>query len=361
MKHRVIVVGRTALSSFMDGRTRYYIELVRSMSALKRKKENVNINYFAVYNVRNRSRFAIFLLEQLLMFINSLKLAMIKDNKIIIHLTYPELIWYIILPKGVKIVTFHDLYAYKNFRKGRLKHRLWNFYASLCYILCRFLCHYFIAVSEETKKEVKSKLRIKDYRIVVVPPGIYHLNNDYLKADRKSKSVGYITRCEAKKDPYFFARIIRELSMLDDGWNVYLIGKDCEEIYLKMRNIANIKLYYSDYVSQDILKKIFRTLFCLVYPTRQEGFGLTIMEALLNGAFVVIKKGSEIPQIVKQFCIEAESASEAAKIITLLWKEHGSAGSKYSHRYLQFMMIKERFSWDVIARRLSKLYELLLL
>jgi len=358
MKSKVIIVGRTVLSSFMDGRTRYYLDLVKSMSTLEQKRGTVNINYFPIYVIENRPRFLIFLLEQFLMFMYSLKLILLRGGRLIIHLAYPELLWYIMLPKGIKIVTFHDLYSYKNFREGGLKHRLWNLYASICYSLCRFLCHYFLAVSEETKRKIVSRLRIENYKVIVVPPGICHLNY-YLEANRKSKSVGFIARCEAKKDPDFFVGVIRELSMLDDGWDVYLIGKDCKRIFLKLKNNINninIKLHYSDYVSQDMLKKIYRTLFCLVHPSQQEGFGLTIVEALLNQVYVIIKKEAEIPQTVKQFCVKVGSPREAARIIISLWREYEMSQNESSNRYLQVMMLKKRFSWDMISRRLSALY-----
>jgi glycosyltransferase involved in cell wall biosynthesis len=350
MENVVLLVGRLIFSRSMDGRTRYYIQLIKELNTIEVEKP-YKIQTPPVY-ILKAAPTIVFLLEQVIMILYSIKINLannLKKKKIIVHVTYPELIWFTLLLNGVKIVTFHDLYAYKNFKEKSVKKLLWNIYATLCYKIARYSAHYFIAVSDETKKEIVEKIGIKKQKIIVIPPGIDHI----ISIDKiygKEKSVAFIGRCESKKDPIFFVKTIKELLMLDNTWKVYLIGRDCERIYRYLVNTCNLEIYYKIYVSDSELASIYRSLFCLLHPAQSEGFGLTIVEALSNGVHVIVKENSLIPAFIKRACIRVSSPREAARIIIDSWKNYVDG-----HTTIE-KTTPPNISWKTMARRLSKLY-----
>jgi len=350
MKDVVVLIGRLVFSGTMDGRARYYMWLMKELNTIEVKKFH-EICALPAYISRVPQTLA-FLLEQVLMILYSLKIDLLnhlKRKNIIVHVTYPELLWFILLLRGIKIVTFHDLYAYKNFKEKKLKNLLWNLYATLCYRIARYMAHYFIAVSDETKKEMIQKIGVKKEKIIVIPPGTDHIKSTN-KVYPKEKSVAFIARCESKKDPAFFVKTIKELSMLDKTWKVYFIGRDCERIYKYLVNTCNLEIYYKTYVSDDELASIYQRLFCLLHPAQSEGFGLTIIEALSNGAYVIVKEDSEIPTFIKKTCIKVSSPREAARIIMDLWKSYVNG-----HTIMR-RTTPPKISWKKTAYILSKLY-----
>ena len=357
---KVIVLGWFVKPRVTDGRVRYFFSLMKNLLQIQISNQEIlnklTIKCPKVRLVSERiGDLGTFVLNQAIMVGYVLKIlisSIFRKNYVntIFHLTFPEMIWAILLP-GVKIVTFHDLYAYKNFKVKNLCNLLWNLYATVCYLLAKHFCHYYVAVSDQTKRELIERLKLDRRRTVTICPGVNHLGPRQYIAEKK-KTIAYIGRCEEKKNPEFLVQIIAELANVDDDWSFYLIGKGCSSLYNVLKEISSkVKVIYKPVVSDLELRKIYRETFCLIHPSLQEGFGFVIIEALLNGCHVIVRESSQIPEIVKQYCIQVSSAKHAARILTRLWKvNRGRACRRIPENFIS------RLSWYNVSYRFYRLY-----
>ena len=102
------------------------------------------------------------------------------------------------------------------------------------------------------------------------------------------------------------------------------------------------------YVEKDELARLYREAACLVWPSRFEGFGLPVVEAMASGLPVVATPEPAVQEVAGDAALYAEPAGLAAAVRRAL-AEHGrlrAAGLERARAY----------SWDETARRTADVY-----
>ncbi|EPH16341.1 glycosyltransferase family 4 protein [Hoylesella oralis] len=274
------------------------------------------------------------------------------------------------LPIGIKkagiktVVTIHDLIF--------MRHP--EFYNPLdAWIYARKFyrtCHEadrIIAISECTKRDIIEYGKVDPERIDVVyqscaPRFSMQISNEELQqTSRKYRlprryilNVGTIER---RKNALL---AVKALPFLPADVSLVIVGKRtkyADEIteYLRKKPALQQRVLMLQGVSDADLAAIYRQAACFVYPSRYEGFGLPIIEAIHCGLPVAACTGSCLEEAGGEGClyVSPDDAEGLAQAIDLLLTE----GASKADRQAACRAYIRRFEGNDVASRVFGIYE----
>jgi glycosyltransferase involved in cell wall biosynthesis len=186
-----------------------------------------------------------------------------------------------------------------------------------------------IAVSEFTKRELVTLLRVPEDRVTVIPNGVEDVftpdgpraDGDYMLAVGTLEPRKNLARIAAAVDGELRVVGVRGWGGVDPPPNVTWLGE----------------------VPDDRLAELYRGARCLVYASLYEGFGIPVAEALACGCPVVTSRGSAMEELAgsEGVYVDPESVDSIREGIARVTKP----------------VPRRVASWDDVARRTREVYE----
>lgn len=238
------------------------------------------------------------------------------------------------IPSGLKdagiksVVTIHDLiYLRFPYYFKRIDRKIYDIkFRSACNNADRI-----IAISEQTKKDIIHFYGTAEEKIEVVHQGcdpifydevseekLSKIKNQYNLSDEFLLCVGTI---ESRKNQLL---ILKALQQLPEKINLVLVGKatEYEEIlknFILLHQIENRVTFLKDVPFPD-LPAIYQLAKIFVYPSKFEGFGIPILEALNSGVPVIAAKGSCLEEAggPNSLYVNPDNANELKELILKL-------------------------------------------
>lgn len=143
-----------------------------------------------------------------------------------------------------------------------------------------------------------------------------------------------------------------------DNDDIHLIVTGCgqDELTSSLKDVDLSGTTALGYVPTEDLPAIYRSSMALVYPSKEEGFGMPVVEAMRTGQIVVISQDAALAEVAGQAAIGVDAAVEPLesamrRILRMTDRErthHINAGFERSARY----------SWAESARQLLRLFEI---
>lgn len=266
-------------------------------------------------------------------------------------------------PDGLKtVVTIHDL-IYKRYPElyGKVDAMI---YTRKLEHACNSADR-IIAISKQTAKDIlqftkvdKNKIRIvyqgchEQFNMLVDEAGMAQVKSKYGLPDRYLLNVGTL---EKRKNALI---ILKALTHLDPDVSLVLVGK--ATAYQRVLNnfIATHQLHsrvrFIHKVAFSDLPAIYQSATVFIYPSRFEGFGIPIVEAIASGVPVVAAKGSSLEEAGGEtsLYVDADNEQELA----------GSINGLLSNPSLRESVITRsqehirKFRSQVIAKEVMKVY-----
>ena len=274
------------------------------------------------------------------------------------------------LPIGIKkagiktVVTIHDLIF---MRHPEFYNPLdaW-IYARKFYHTCREADR-IIAISECTKRDIIEYGKVDPERINVVYQScaprfsmqisdeqLQQTNRKYQLPRRYILNVGTIER---RKNALL---AVKALAFLPNDVSLVIVGKRtkyADEItkYLHKNPALQLRVLMLQGVSDTDLAAIYRQAECFVYPSRYEGFGLPIIEAIHCGLPVVACTGSCLEEAGGEGClyVSPDDAEGLAQTIDLLLTD----GASKADRLAICRAYIHRFEGNDVASQVFGIYE----
>jgi glycosyltransferase involved in cell wall biosynthesis len=214
-----------------------------------------------------------------------------------------------------------------------------------------------LAVSELTKRDLIELYDIPEERIVVTPNGVdpaFTPNGPSADGEPYALFVGAL---QPRKDA---TAAIEALALLGNGApRLVVVGQDkggrAEAEQAVERNGLGGRVEFRGHVPQDELAALYRGAVCLVFPSRYEGFGLPVVEAMASGTPVVATTAGALPEVAGSAAILVEERNPVALA--------GGMERAIADRERLVAAGLERarqFTWVETARRTFEVYRALL-
>jgi glycosyltransferase involved in cell wall biosynthesis len=214
-----------------------------------------------------------------------------------------------------------------------------------------------LAISEVTKRDLVQLYGIPEGKIVVTPLAADPAFGPDGPAPDGAPYALFVGALQPRKDA---TTAIEALSLLGNGdTRLVLVGPDkggraeAEDTAAELGLADRVEL--RGHVPQDELAALYRGAACLVFPSRYEGFGLPVLEAMASGTPVVATTAGALPEVAGAAAILVEERNPVALAggmeRAIADRERlRAAGLEHARRY----------SWAETARRTLDVYRELL-
>ena len=132
------------------------------------------------------------------------------------------------------------------------------------------------------------------------------------------------------------------------GW----LEDDLEQVVAKLDLSQQVK--FIGYVTDEELRWLYGNCFAFIYPSLYEGFGLPVLEAMSQGAAVIVSNATSIPEVVGDAAhyVNPLNEKEIADAIFLM-----TENAEYRAK-LKCLALKQakKFSWQRCAAEVLEIY-----
>jgi glycosyltransferase involved in cell wall biosynthesis len=209
--------------------------------------------------------------------------------------------------------------------------------------------------SEWSKSDLVERYGLSPDRIVVTPYGVdsvFHPNGP--RAEQPyALFVGGI---QPRKDPL---AAVEALALLDGELKLVVVGAERrggDEVRSAVTRLGlEQRVELAGHVERDELATLYRGAACLVFPSRYEGFGLPVLEAMASGTPVVATTAGAVPEVAGDAAVlvdpgDPEALADGIRQALADRDRFVAAGLERA----------KRFSWAETARHTLAVYRELL-
>ena len=166
----------------------------------------------------------------------------------------------------------------------------------------------------------------------------------------------FVGGIQPRKDPL---TAIEALALLDGELDLVLVGAEKrggEEVRKTVQRLGlERRVVLAGHVDHEELAALYRGAACLVFPSRYEGFGLPVLEAMASGTPVVAAAAGAVPEVAGDAAIlvepgDPEAIADGVRRALAERERLVAAGLERAGR----------FSWAETARRTLAVYRELL-
>ena len=170
-----------------------------------------------------------------------------------------------------------------------------------------------LAVSEWTKRDLVDYYDFPEDKVVVTPNGVDPVFTPIGERREDGPYALFVGTLQPRKDPL---AALEAVALLKDGLRLILVGPD-KGLEAEARRLAselglNGRVEFAGHVEKQQLAELYRGAACFVFPSRYEGFGLPVVEAMASGTPVVAAASGSIPEVAGDAAVLVEPGDPVA-------------------------------------------------
>ena len=280
---------------------------------------------------------------------------------------------YIVPPRirGKVVTTVHDM-TYELYPETMQKTTLERIKKDINYSVER--ADKVITISESTKRDMMSILKISEEKIEIIPPGVdfERFNKSYTalqvqgvkeRYQLPENYILYMGTLEPRKNiesiVEAFALMKKESDHSVQKIKLVIAGKKgwlYESIFNKVRQLdIESEVVFTDFIEEEHKPIIYQLAKAFVFPSIYEGFGIPVLEAMAASVPVITSKVSSLPEVAGDAALlvaPKDKEKIAESMYTLITDEA-------SREQLRLRGLKQarKFSWRASAEKLYHIYE----
>jgi glycosyltransferase involved in cell wall biosynthesis len=200
-----------------------------------------------------------------------------------------------------------------------------------------------LAISERTKRDLVELYGVPEEKVVVTPLGVdpaFHPG-----VDGRGTYLLFVGAIQERKDPLAAAAAASSL-----GLPLVAVGPEKDAGLAEQLRVAGVDV--RGYVPKDELAQLYRDAAALVLPSRYEGFGLPVVEAMASGTPVVAAPDEALREVAGDAAVFAPAEELAAAVERALADRDRLVAAGLERA--------RQFSWEETARRTLAVYRELL-
>jgi glycosyltransferase involved in cell wall biosynthesis len=197
-----------------------------------------------------------------------------------------------------------------------------------------------VTVSERTRRDLVARYGLPEERVIVAPNGVDPAFSPSGRP-RTHDYLLFVGAIQGRKDPLAAAAAAAEV-----GLPLVVVGPTKDE-----RLAGELEALGADlrgYVPQEELAELYRGAACLLIPSRFEGFGLTLLEAMASGTPVVAADEPALREVGGDAAVYALPEGMGGAIRAVLGRRE--------QRVAAGLARASRFTWEECARRTLQAY-----
>lgn len=222
-----------------------------------------------------------------------------------------------------------------------------------------------IVVSRHTKKSLSKYYGVSEGLITVIHNGHEWDDKSSVpgKSTTKEKSplkVLFVGRLEERKGVQFLLKSIKHFDKsCDVNARFILVGKGNHQQYRQLSNFLGIDhlVSFEGYLEEERLKKLYANSDIFVLPSKLEGFGLVLLEAIEFGLPVIGTNRGGIPEVIEEYnngtIVRYGEESELSKAVCNIGKKLLNGDMDYPN----ISHVKEKYNWERNVQMHIKLFQ----
>lgn len=224
-----------------------------------------------------------------------------------------------------------------------------------------------ISVSKFTQEQIIQTYKIDQSKIEVVYNGIDNSGFTFSEQDlekikltygmRKKPIILFVGRIDDPRKGLDVLIKAFKLILKEIDSQLVIVGKGNHTIYKNLVDPIKDKIVFTGYIDDNTLKKIYSICDVYVCPSRLEGFGLTILEALAAGKPVIATNVGAIPELIHEgingILVQKDDTFAMASAIIYFLK---NPVILKRNNFLNNNFNKE-FTWHSTAKKHERIYE----
>ncbi len=214
-----------------------------------------------------------------------------------------------------------------------------------------------ISVSEFTKSQVVSYLKVEPERIRVVPHGV-HLPEVVTPAEQRARFILCVGALQVRKNVVRLVEAFERIpAAVCDGWRLVLAGSTAgfgaAEIVARIdKSRRQHQIQLRGYVADSELKELYQSAAIFAFPSLDEGFGIPVLEAMAHGTAVMTSNRSALPEVAGDAAVLADPYDSDA-MANALWRlmedsqlriQLGAAGRERARQFPWTRSVEETYT-----------------
>lgn len=221
-----------------------------------------------------------------------------------------------------------------------------------------------VCVSKNTKIDLLKYYQIDENKITVIYHGSNFSNNFKIsnitdKIDANIKYFLYVGSRKRYKNFFSFVEVFKKNKQIYDEFKIICFGGgkllNSEKKILMEKNIDLSKLIFFPYNNDELLYKLYKNAYALIYPSIYEGFGMPVLEAMSLGCPVISSNSSSLPEVYGNAALSFSplSQNELSNNLEKIVSDYKLREKLINLGFLQ----SSKFTWKNCAEETFSLYK----
>jgi glycogen synthase len=227
-----------------------------------------------------------------------------------------------------------------------------------------------IVNSNYMRNEVCHIFQLPQDKVRLIPNGIdihkfdglerdYEFRRNY--ADDNEKIIFFVGRLVHEKGAQILVEAMPKILNNYNNVKFIIAGRGAQNDHLRGKVISmNVshKVYFTGYISEDDLLKMYKCADVAVFPSLYEPFGIVALESIVANVPIVVSDAGGLNDIVdhgingmKAYAGNANSLADSILVVL----QNPSKAEKMKRR--AFDKIREKYNWDTISQQTISVYK----